>query len=176
MRLALSYCQESVKNTQAPCGILALAVHSAGMPHLQHEITQPSQDLNTETSSFLVMSLNERKRHGAVSPKGARKNTGARQRGRSGSRESHYQVIHHVPGLVRLSVPSLRRASLAELKALAKELKRELIPGKVLDVRANPLTGNVTLTYDAAELDILSWVDTLLLREDIARILGGDPS
>jgi hypothetical protein len=72
-------------------------------------------------------------------------------------------------------VPGLRRASLAELKTLARELKNELIPGKVLAVRANPLTGSVTLTYDAAATDILSWVDAILLREDVARLLGRDP-
>lgn len=122
------------------------------------------------------MGLNEKKRHGAVSAKGARENTGADQRGRDDSRKSHYQVLHHVPGRVRLSVPGLRRASLVELKALAKELKRELIPGKVLDVRANPLTGSVTLTYDAAALDVIAWIEALLNREDVVRVLGGDRS
>jgi hypothetical protein len=36
--------------------------------------------------------------------------------------------------------------------------------------------GSVTLTYDAAATDILSWVDAILLREDVARVLGRDPS
>lgn len=88
----------------------------------------------------------------------------------------HYRVIHHVPGRLRLVVPGLRTAPKAELLALARELKRALIPGKVLDVSANPLTGSVTLTYDAAAVDIISWVEALLRREDVSRVLGRDDS
>jgi hypothetical protein len=119
--------------------------------------------------------LSEKKRRGAAPAKGGGKVSNAGLRGRSDAHAAHYHVLHHEPGRVRLSVPGLRRASLAELKTLARELKNELIPGKVLAVRANPLTGSVTLTYDAAATDILSWVDAILLREDVARLLGRDP-
>jgi hypothetical protein len=90
--------------------------------------------------------------------------------------EEHYRVLHHVPGRLRLIVPGLRRAGRAELEMLARELKSELIPGKVLAVTANPFTGSVTLTYDAAAIDILSWVEALLRREDVSRVLRRDAS
>jgi hypothetical protein len=66
-----------------------------------------------------------------------------------------YKIIHHTPGRIRLEVPSIKQLSVAALKRLSAIS----IPNGIKDIRANPITGSVVITYDPVDIDIIKYIN-----------------
>ncbi len=61
-----------------------------------------------------------------------------------------YRIVHHVPGRIRLEVPSIKGLSLSVLKGLSGIP----VPCGIEDIRPNPLTGSLLIKYDPGQIDI----------------------
>jgi Ca2+-transporting ATPase len=80
----------------------------------------------------------------------------------------NYKVVHHVPGRIRLQVPAIKNLSIATLKKLS-ELP---IPDGIKDVRANPMTGSLVITYNPDRIDIVGYLKQMMTNREILTIMG----
>ncbi len=79
----------------------------------------------------------------------------------------NYKVVHHVPGRIRVQVPIIKKLSVATLKKLAGIP----IPAGIKDVRANPVTGSLVITYDPDHVDIEKCLKMMLSDSEIVAII-----
>ena len=79
-----------------------------------------------------------------------------------------YRVVHHVPGRIRVQVPVIKKLSVATLKKLA-EIP---IPEGIKDVRANPVTGSLVITYDPDHFDIDNYLKKMMTDSEIISTIG----
>ncbi len=79
-----------------------------------------------------------------------------------------YKVVHHVPGRIRLQVPIIRKLSIATLK----ELSALPVPDGIKDIRANPVTGSLVITYDPALVNIENYVKEMVTNKAILAAIG----
>jgi hypothetical protein len=80
----------------------------------------------------------------------------------------NYRVVHHVPGRIRVQVPIIKKLSVATLKKLA-EIP---IPEGIKDVRANPVTGSLVITYDPDHVDIEKYLRKMMTDNEIVATIG----
>jgi hypothetical protein len=80
-----------------------------------------------------------------------------------------YTVVHHIPGRIRLKVPSLKGKSIPTLM----KLSTIPLPSGVIDVQPNPFTGNILISYDAAKVDIMTCLREFASKPEVVAILGG---
>jgi len=80
----------------------------------------------------------------------------------------NYRVVHHVPGRIRVQVPIIKKLSVATLKKLA-EIP---IPEGIKDVRANPVTGSLVITYDPDHVDIEKYLRKMMADDEIVATIG----
>ena len=80
----------------------------------------------------------------------------------------NYRVVHHVQGRIRVQVPIIKKLSVATLKKLA-EIP---IPEGIKDVRANPVTGSLVITYDPDHVDIEKYLREMMADSEIVAIIG----
>lgn len=78
-----------------------------------------------------------------------------------------YKILHHVPGRIRIEVPSIKGLS---LKAL-KRLSGIPIPCGIEDIRPNPLTGSLLITYDPGRINIVSYLRDMASSDVINNVL-----
>lgn len=81
-----------------------------------------------------------------------------------------YRVVHHVPGRIRVEVPSIKGLSLEELKRLSFVP----IPGGIKDIQANPVTGSIVIKYEPSGINILKYLKDMASNEEINRIIRGN--
>jgi len=79
-----------------------------------------------------------------------------------------YEVMHHVPGRIRLHVPIIRKLPVSTLK----KLSTLPVPEGVKDVSANPITGSLVITYDPQRVDIMKYVKEMVTNEEVLTIIG----
>lgn len=82
-----------------------------------------------------------------------------------------YSVKHHVPGRIRVSVPGLKNLPADKLEKLASAVKPS--PPGIQDVSANPVTGSLIVKYDPKSINILEYIKTIALDENIMAIVEG---
>ena len=80
----------------------------------------------------------------------------------------NYRVVHHVPGRIRVQVPIIKKLSVATLKKLAGLP----IPEGIKDVRANPVTGSLVITYDPDHFDIEKYLKKMMADSEIVATIG----
>ena len=73
-----------------------------------------------------------------------------------------YTIVHHVPGRIRIEVPSMKGLSRRELVRLS-ELS---VPPGILGLRANPILGTLVITYDPAQIDIVAYLEEIASRSE----------
>lgn len=83
-----------------------------------------------------------------------------------------YKILHHVPGRIRLEVPSLKGLSLRVLKGLSAMP----VPCGIENIRPNPLTGSLLIKYDPGRIDIVAYLRDMASCVTIESIFdkGGD--
>ena len=77
------------------------------------------------------------------------------------------RIVHHVPGRIRIEIPSIKGLS---LKAL-KRLSGIPIPCGIEDIRPNPLTGSLLIKYDPGRINIVSYLRDMASSDKIKSIL-----
>lgn len=79
-----------------------------------------------------------------------------------------YKVVHHVPGRIRLQVPIIRKLTIATLK----KLSALPVPDGIKDIRANPVTGSLVITYDPDRVNIENYVKEMVINKEILTTIG----
>jgi hypothetical protein len=82
-----------------------------------------------------------------------------------------YFIKHHIRGRIRIEVPLLKKMTPAELKKLADTISIEPRPKGIKGISANPLTGSVTIRYDADALDIMAYLSHMVTNKEILNIV-----
>ena len=79
-----------------------------------------------------------------------------------------YRIKHHVPGRIKIEVPFIKGLSISALK----ELPPIPIPAGVKDVRPNPLTGSVVITYEPKDIDIVKYLEDIAFHLTTQNLMG----
>lgn len=69
-----------------------------------------------------------------------------------------YRVIHHVPGRIRIDIPSIK--GLSE-ENLVQALKGLSVPEGIKNIRPNLFTGKVVITYEPEKIDIMKYIKAM---------------
>lgn len=72
-----------------------------------------------------------------------------------------YKIKHHIPGRIRIEVPFIKGASISGLIRMSKQLSAVEIPTGIKDIRPNPFTGSVVITYEPDKIDILKCINDM---------------
>lgn len=78
-----------------------------------------------------------------------------------------YRIVHHVPGRIRIEVPSIKGLPI-------KVLKRFLnmpIPCGIKDIRPNPITGSLLITYDPGRINIVTYLQAMASSDEINNVI-----
>jgi len=82
-----------------------------------------------------------------------------------------YRIVHHVPGRIRIEVPSIKGL---HLKKLAR-LSAIPFPSGIEGVRPNPVTGSLLIKYDPEQINILTYLQEIALSSVLEnKLMGGD--
>lgn len=76
-----------------------------------------------------------------------------------------YEIIHHVPGRIRLNVPLIKKIGLDGIKGAPEDLKKFTFiaqPEAITSIQPNPVTGSLVIYYERHKIDILGFIDDLL--------------
>lgn len=84
-----------------------------------------------------------------------------------------YRIIHHVPGRIRIEVPFIKNLSISGLLQMSKQLSTIPIPEGIKDIRPNPLSGSVVITYDHGKIDIIEYIKDVSSSMEIQKFAGG---
>jgi hypothetical protein len=79
-----------------------------------------------------------------------------------------YEIVHHVPGRIKLKVPVIKKLRIDTLKKLSKLP----VPKGIKDINANPLTGSLVITYDPDCIDILRYVQEMVADKELLAAIG----
>ncbi len=79
-----------------------------------------------------------------------------------------YRIKHHVPGRIKIEVPFIKGLSISALK----ELPPIPIPAGIKDVRPNPLTGSVVITYEPKNIDIVKYLEDIAFHLTTQNLMG----
>jgi hypothetical protein len=69
-----------------------------------------------------------------------------------------YRIIHHVPGRIRIEVPLIKNLSISGLLQMSKQLSTIPIPEGIKDIRPNPLSGSIVITYKPEKINIVEYL------------------
>jgi hypothetical protein len=72
-----------------------------------------------------------------------------------------FAVKQHIPGRIRIEIPLLKRMAFTDLKRLANRISAGAHPQGIRNIRANPLTGRVTINYDPVSIDIMDYLKVM---------------
>lgn len=78
-----------------------------------------------------------------------------------------YKILHHVPGRIRIEVPSIKGLS---VKVLSR-LSGIPVPCGIEDIRPNPLTGSLLIKYDPGRINIVSYLRDMASGDVIKNVL-----
>ncbi len=81
-----------------------------------------------------------------------------------------YRIIHHIPGRIRIEVPFIKKLSMSRLFKISKQLSTIPIPEGIKDIRPNPLSGSIVITYDHGKIDIIEYIKNLSCSIEIQQL------
>ncbi len=84
-----------------------------------------------------------------------------------------YKIIHHIPGRIRIEVPAIKNLSMSGLLQISKQLSTISIPEGIKDIRPNPLSGSVVITYEHGKIDIIKYIKDMSSSIEIQKFAGG---
>jgi hypothetical protein len=83
-----------------------------------------------------------------------------------------YKILYHKNGYIRLEVPSIKKLSWSLLFMNVKN-PPFTIPLGIKDFHLNPLKGNIVITYEPDNIDILKCIGKMASDPEIRRMLKG---
>ncbi|MBS3908500.1 MAG: hypothetical protein KGZ93_02525 [Actinobacteria bacterium] len=81
-----------------------------------------------------------------------------------------FKVIHHIPGRIRVEVPSAKGLTRKDLESLA-HIK---LPPSIKNMRVNPLNRNLIIEYDPKSIDILAYLRVMASSDEILELFDRD--
>lgn len=78
-----------------------------------------------------------------------------------------YRIVHHVPGRIRVEVPSIKGLSMRILEKLANVP----VPNGIENLHPNPLTGSLLIMYDPAQINIVTFLRDMASSDQIKTML-----
>jgi hypothetical protein len=69
-----------------------------------------------------------------------------------------YKIIHHIPGRIRIEVPAIKNLSKSELLQMSKQFSSIPIPEGIEDIRPNPFSGSIVITYKPEKINIVEYL------------------
>jgi len=82
-----------------------------------------------------------------------------------------YRIIHHVPGRIRIEVPFIKNLSISGLLQMSKQFSA--IPVGIKDIRPNPFSGSVVITYEPGKIDIIEYIKNMASSMEMQKLVGG---
>ncbi|HXX58010.1 MAG TPA: hypothetical protein VEI96_08435 [Thermodesulfovibrionales bacterium] len=83
-----------------------------------------------------------------------------------------YRIVHHIPGRIRIEIPSIKGVSLKKLKDLAAIP----VPSGIEGMRPNPLTGSLLIEYNPKEINIVKYLNEMAVSRVLEdKLIAGDP-
>jgi len=81
-----------------------------------------------------------------------------------------YRIVHHVPGRIRIEVPSIKGVPLERLR----KLSAIPVPAGIEGIRPNPLTGSLLIKYDPDEINIVTYLNDMAVNGTLEeKLMGG---
>lgn len=77
-----------------------------------------------------------------------------------------YFIKHHIKGRIRVEIPDLRRISFSRLKGL----NNIEVPEGIKEIKPNPFSGTVVITYEPSKIDIEAYLQKLSTDERITTL------
>ena len=82
-----------------------------------------------------------------------------------------YRIVHHIPGRIRIEIPSIKGVSVKRLQ----QLSTLSVPSGIEGVRPNPFTGSLLITYNPEKINILTYLDEIAVSRDLEeKLMGGE--
>ena len=78
-----------------------------------------------------------------------------------------YEIKHQIPGRIRIEIPVLKKMAMAELRRLADVVTHVWKIEGIRNFSASPVTGNVTIKYDPAVIDIKAYLSEMAADHEI---------
>jgi uncharacterized protein YpuA (DUF1002 family) len=76
----------------------------------------------------------------------------------------HPQVIHSIPGRLRIHIPALKKVNVDQQEVVTAILSGFRTPQFILDTNVNYVSGNLLVIYDnkiSSESQVLNWIDDI---------------
>lgn len=83
-----------------------------------------------------------------------------------------YKILHHISGRIRIEVPSIKILSKPDLLQLSSQLSSTNIPDGIKDIRPNPFSGSLVITYESGKIDIIKFIENLSSNKEIQKLIG----
>lgn len=84
-----------------------------------------------------------------------------------------YKIIHHIPGRIRIEVPAIKNLSISGLLEMSKQLSTIPIPEGIDDIRPNPFSGSIVITYKPEKINIVEYLKDIASSAEIQKLMGG---
>ncbi|WP_333654481.1 HMA2 domain-containing protein [Dissulfurispira sp.] len=84
-----------------------------------------------------------------------------------------YRIIHHIPGRIRIEVPAIKNLSISSLLQMSKQFSAIPIPEGIKDIRPNPFSGSIVITYIPEKIDIIEYLKDIASSIEMQKLMGG---
>lgn len=84
-----------------------------------------------------------------------------------------YKIIHHIPGRIRIEVPAIKNLSISSLLQMSKQFSAISIPDGIEDIRPNPFSGSIVITYKPEKINIIEYLKDIASSTEIQKLIGG---
>jgi hypothetical protein len=88
--------------------------------------------------------------------------------------EISYRILYHTKGYIRLEMPFLKSLSWSVMFNNIKKSLSFPIPAAIKDFHVNTMQGNIIITYEPQDIDILSYLKNMSSDPEINKILRGN--
>jgi hypothetical protein len=84
-----------------------------------------------------------------------------------------YRIIHHIPGRIRIEVPAIKNLSMSGLLQMSKQFSSIFIPEGIDDIRPNPFSGSIVITYRPEKINIIEYLKDITSSREMQKLMGG---
>lgn len=84
-----------------------------------------------------------------------------------------YKIIHHIPGRIRIEVPAIKKFSIKKLMNMSDSFLSVSIPDGIKDIRPNPFSGSIVITYEPSKINIIEYIETMASNTEMLKLIGG---
>ena len=84
-----------------------------------------------------------------------------------------YKILYHRKGYIRVELPSLRKLAWSIFFRTFRKTPPIALPPAIKDFHVNPLKGNIVITYQPEEIDILDYIQKMASDPHLKSIMRG---